>query len=98
MKAWPTVHFPITASMAELKTFVFTDLADSVRLKDEMPGQNATERDQAFIETILSPHREHIERELYLPPVTDTLSYFLIRFWPPAGLSRFKRSTATPRS
>ncbi len=50
--------------MAELKTFVFTDLADSVRLKDEMPGQNTTERDQAFIETILSPHREHIEREL----------------------------------
>ena len=50
--------------MAELKTFVFTDLADSVRLKDEMPGQSTTERDQAFIETILSPHREHIEREL----------------------------------
>ncbi len=50
--------------MAELKTFVFTDLADSVRLKDEMPGQSTTERDQAFIETILSPHREYIGREL----------------------------------
>lgn len=50
--------------MAELKTFVFTDIAGSVKLKDEMPGRSTTERDRAFVEMVLTPHRERIEREL----------------------------------
>jgi serine/threonine protein kinase/class 3 adenylate cyclase len=50
--------------MAELKTFLFTDIVRSVELKREMPGHSDAERDQAFIETILSPHRERIERRL----------------------------------
>ncbi|MCC6491533.1 MAG: hypothetical protein IT424_00760, partial [Pirellulales bacterium] len=50
--------------MAELKTFVFTDISGSVRLKDEMAGRSATERDQAFITSILTPHRERIESRL----------------------------------
>ena len=50
--------------MAELKTFLFTDIVRSVDLKREMPGQSDAERDQAFIEYILTPHRERIEREL----------------------------------
>ena len=39
--------------MAELKTFVFTDISGSVRLKDEMTGRSVTERDQAFIHQVL---------------------------------------------
>jgi serine/threonine protein kinase/class 3 adenylate cyclase len=50
--------------MAELKTFLFTDIVRSVDLKREMPGHSDAERDQAFIEQILTPHRERIEREL----------------------------------
>jgi serine/threonine protein kinase/class 3 adenylate cyclase len=50
--------------MAELKTFVFTDISGSVRLKDEMVGRSVTERDQAFISSILTPHRQRIERRL----------------------------------
>jgi len=50
--------------MAELKTFLFTDVVGSVELKRQMPGTSDAERDQAFIETILSPHRARIEREL----------------------------------
>lgn len=50
--------------MAELKTFLFTDIVGSVELKRQMPGQSDMERDQAFIERILTPHRERIEREL----------------------------------
>ena len=50
--------------MAELKTFLFTDIVGSVDLKREMPGHSDAERDQAFIELILTPHRERIEREL----------------------------------
>ena len=50
--------------MAELKTFVFTDIAGSVQLKNEMPGRSATERDQAFVRDVLTPHRERIEAEL----------------------------------
>ncbi len=50
--------------MAELKTFLFTDIVGSVELKGEMPGTSDTERDQAFIELILSPHRARIEQEL----------------------------------
>ena len=50
--------------MAELRTFVFTDIVRSVELKREMPGHSDAERDQAFIERVLTPHRERIEREL----------------------------------
>jgi serine/threonine protein kinase/class 3 adenylate cyclase len=50
--------------MAELKTFLFTDVVGSVELKGEMPGTSDAERDQAFIEQILSPHRARIEAEL----------------------------------
>lgn len=50
--------------MAELKTFLFTDIVRSVELKREMPGHSDAERDQAFIELVLSPHRERIERHL----------------------------------
>ena len=50
--------------MAELKTFVFTDISGSVRLKDEMTGRSVTERDQAFISSILTPHRQRIEAHL----------------------------------
>lgn len=50
--------------MAELKTFVFTDISGSVRLKDEMSGRSVTERDMAFINSILTPHRQRIEARL----------------------------------
>jgi len=50
--------------MAELKTFLFTDIVGSVELKGEMPGTSDAERDQAFIARILSPHRARIEEEL----------------------------------
>jgi len=50
--------------MAELKTFLFTDICRSVDLKNEMAGRSVTERDLAFIETILTPHRQRIEGHL----------------------------------
>ncbi len=50
--------------MAELKTFVFTDICRSVDLKNEMTGRSVTERDMAFIQKILIPHRERIEANL----------------------------------
>ena len=50
--------------MAELKTFLFTDIVGSVELKRTMPGHSDAERDQAFIEQILSPHRARIELNL----------------------------------
>jgi serine/threonine protein kinase/class 3 adenylate cyclase len=50
--------------MAELKTFCFTDICGSVRLKGEMVGRSGTERDRAFVEQILSPHRKRIEQKL----------------------------------
>lgn len=50
--------------MAELKTFLFTDICGSVRLKNEMTGRSVTERDMAFIQTVLTPHRLRIEQRL----------------------------------
>ena len=50
--------------MAELKTFLFTDICRSVDLKNEMTGRSMTERDQAFIQTILTPHRQRIVEHL----------------------------------
>ncbi len=50
--------------MAELKTFLFTDICRSVDLKNEMVGRSVTERDLAFIESILTPHRQRIEANM----------------------------------
>lgn len=50
--------------MAELRTFLFTDICRSVDLKNEMVGRSVTERDMAFIEKILIPHRTRIEANL----------------------------------
>ncbi len=50
--------------MAELKTFLFTDICRSVDLKNEMVGSSVTERDKAFIKSILTPHRQRIEAQL----------------------------------
>ncbi|MCC7473930.1 MAG: protein kinase [Pirellulales bacterium] len=50
--------------MAELKTILFTDIVRSVELKGEMPGTSDAERDLAFIEQVLTPHRQRIERQL----------------------------------
>jgi serine/threonine protein kinase/class 3 adenylate cyclase len=50
--------------MAELKTFLFTDICGSVRLKNEMVGRSVSERDLAFINSILTPHRQRIEARL----------------------------------
>src|SRR6185295_6865345 len=50
--------------MAELKTFLFTDIVGSVDLKRQMPGHSDAERDQAFIELVLMPHRARIENQL----------------------------------
>src|SRR3954470_20799411 len=58
------IQHPLSARMADLKTILFTDIVGSVELKREMPGHSDSERDQAFIDQILKPHRERIEREL----------------------------------
>ena len=50
--------------MAELRTFLFTDICRSVDLKNEMVGSSVTERDMAFIQSILTPHRQRIESRL----------------------------------
>ena len=50
--------------MAELRTFLFTAICGSVRLKNEMPGRSVSERDLAFINSILRPHRQRIEERL----------------------------------
>lgn len=47
--------------MAELRTFVFSDLVGSVDLKSEMAGTSDADRDAAFLTQILSPHRDRIE-------------------------------------
>ncbi|TWT96899.1 Serine/threonine-protein kinase PknB [Botrimarina colliarenosi] len=50
--------------MAQLTTFVFTDLVGSVALKQRMPGVDAASRDVAYVERVLQPHRERIEAGL----------------------------------
>lgn len=50
--------------MSSLTTFVFTDLVGSVDLKRQMPGNTAEQRDKAYVELVLSPHRELIEESL----------------------------------
>ena len=62
--------------MAELKTFVFTDISGSVRLKDEMVGRSVTERDQAFIYSILTPlgYKASIYRNGVFETVLDPMA------------------------
>lgn len=50
--------------MAQLTTFVFTDLVGSVALKQRMPGVDADARDAAYVQHVLLPHRERIEAGL----------------------------------
>jgi serine/threonine protein kinase/class 3 adenylate cyclase len=50
--------------MAQLTTFVFTDLVGSVALKGRMPGGDAATRDAAYVERVLQPHRALIEAGL----------------------------------
>ncbi|MEO0530137.1 MAG: protein kinase [Planctomycetota bacterium] len=50
--------------MAQLTTFVFTDLVGSVALKQRMPGVDAAERDAEYVRRVLTPHRERIEAGL----------------------------------
>jgi len=50
--------------MSEMKTFVFTDIVQSVTLKGQMAGTSDAERDRQFVDTILTPHRQRIERQL----------------------------------
>lgn len=51
-------------AMSEMKTFVFTDIVQSVTLKGMMQGQSDAQRDQSYVSTILTPHRERIEKGL----------------------------------
>ncbi|TWT77655.1 Serine/threonine-protein kinase PknB [Posidoniimonas polymericola] len=50
--------------MSEMKTFVFTDIVQSVTLKGQMAGRSDAERDVAYVGSILSPHRRRIEAGL----------------------------------
>lgn len=50
--------------MSGLRTFLFTDIVSSVDLKGLMPGASAMERDGAYVQKILTPHRELIEDRL----------------------------------
>ena len=50
--------------MSEMKTFVFTDIVQSVTLKGQMAGRSDAERDVAYVSSILSPHRRRIESGL----------------------------------
>ncbi|MEQ8848057.1 protein kinase [Botrimarina sp.] len=55
---------PSLTLMAQLTTFVFTDLVGSVTLKQRMPGADAATRDAAYVERVLTPHRQRIEAGL----------------------------------
>ncbi len=50
--------------MAELRAFVFSDIAASVRIKRKLPGTSDAERDTAFVNQILTPHRQRIDEFL----------------------------------
>lgn len=50
--------------MAQLTTFVFTDLVGSVALKQRMPGADAASRDAEYVQRVLTPHRDRIEAGL----------------------------------
>ena len=51
----------VATLMPQLKTFIFTDIVRSVALKNEMAGRDDMERDRAFIECVLTPHRDRID-------------------------------------
>ncbi|HEV3167296.1 MAG TPA: tetratricopeptide repeat protein [Isosphaeraceae bacterium] len=44
-----------------LITMVFTDLVNSTAVKSQLAGGDITARNQAYLDTILTPHREHVE-------------------------------------
>ncbi|MFN5513551.1 MAG: adenylate/guanylate cyclase domain-containing protein [Cyanobacteriota bacterium] len=46
------------------RVFVFTDLVNSTGVKSQMSGQDQTERDRAYRDSILLPHRKRVERDL----------------------------------
>ena len=54
----------MSSSSVQIRAFVFTDIVGSTRLKKMMPGRDNTERNGRFTQTILKPHREHIESTL----------------------------------
>ena len=93
--------------MAELKTFLFTDICRSVDLKNEMVGRSVTERDLAFIQSILTPHRERIEEQIARntggrwcrPPATGISWSSTIRSWRPMwAVGRAARAITKTRS
>ncbi len=51
-------------ALDNLVTLVFTDLAQSTLLKSLLPGENITEKNSIYYETILLPHRQYIERTI----------------------------------
>ncbi|QDU87125.1 Serine/threonine-protein kinase PknB [Pirellulimonas nuda] len=50
--------------MSGLRTFLFTDIVSSVDLKSQMAGSSTIERDEAYVATILTPHRERMDAGL----------------------------------
>ncbi|MFM7384002.1 MAG: AAA-like domain-containing protein, partial [Microcystaceae cyanobacterium] len=50
--------------MGDYVALVFTDLVNSTAVKDEMPGYNITERNQAYRDNILFPHRKRVTESL----------------------------------
>ena len=50
--------------MTDYVALVFTDLVNSTAVKDAMPGHNITERNQAYRDNILFPHRKRVTESL----------------------------------
>lgn len=50
--------------MVDYVALVFTDLVNSTAVKDAMPGHNITERNQAYRDNILFPHRKRVTESL----------------------------------
>ena len=45
-------------------TMIFTDLVNSTAIKSRLPGNDITERNLVYLETILAPHRQQVKAEL----------------------------------
>jgi class 3 adenylate cyclase len=50
--------------MADYIALVFTDLVNSTAVKDAMPGNNTTDRNQSYRDNILFPHRKRVIESL----------------------------------
>jgi len=50
--------------MADYIALVFTDLVNSTSVKDTMPGNDTTDRNQSYRDTILFPHRKRVIESL----------------------------------